>query len=201
MPWADIIVALISAAATLGGVWLSNIFKAKKHGSNILPKHIQRDTVIYEVISSLREKFHFSRVVVILFHNGSKYYHGEPMQKASVAFETLFPGVEPLAKSMQDVPVSTMTYSLKILSETGRFIVHDVSKLDNPNYRNLMLSYNETQHYAFKVEDENGWVGVLVCDYTNNEHAPLNDQCAEYIKIQAGRLATLLKLSNKSYKL
>lgn len=148
-----------------------------------------------------------------MFHNGSKYFSGEAMQKSSVVFETMSPGIDSVSPSMRDIPVSTMTYLLLQLDKKGRFIAHDVEDpkvIGDNHYRDLLLSYKEKRHYAFKIEDDNGWIGVLTCAYVvsdadnnvseaDNNIPILSNACIEYIDVQCGRLATLLKLSNKKY--
>ncbi|HNW88200.1 MAG TPA: hypothetical protein PKN48_00925 [Bacteroidales bacterium] len=198
--WTEVIVALISSITTLAALFITNYLKHKNAKKRSLNHRIQRDVVVYEILNSIKTKFKFSRVVIILFHNGSKYFSGEPIQKASVVFETVSPGIDPIGKSMQDIPVSTMTVALKAISSEGWFLIDDIEKIDDEHYKNLMKSYRETQHYSYKIEDVDGWIGILTCDYTvENSQPPLTRECAEYIRLQAGRLATLLKLTNKIY--
>lgn len=197
--WVNIITCLIGVFGTLFGIWLKNYLESKK-GNNKVDRQIQRDVVIYEILNNLRTKFNFSHVLLLLFHNGSKYFNGDPIQKASIVFETTAPGIERVTPSMQDVPLTTMTHALKPLSKDGWFLVNDIEAVEDPHYKNLMRSYRETKHYSFKIEDPDGWVGILTCDYTtDNDHPALTDACAEYIRVQSGRLTNLLKLTNKNY--
>jgi hypothetical protein len=205
----NIVIAVLSSLTTLLTLFLTNYFKNKKSNINSLSEHrIQRDVVIYEIINSLKNKFKFSRVLIILFHNGSKYYNGESIQKASVVYETIEPGVTPTGTTMRDIPVTTMTSSLKELSKTGKYLVWNVDDISDEHYRNLMKSYKETKHFSFKLEDETGWIGVLTCDYTTDSLASatsatscFDSTCVDYIEVQAKRLSLLLKLTNKTYGL
>lgn len=200
--WTDVVVVLISSITTIAAIILGNYLKTRKQKKDIVTNCIQRDVVIYEILNDLREKFKFSRVIVALFHNGSKYYNGEAAQKFSVVYETVAPGIDPATKSMQNIPISIMTYGLKHVAKLGYFFTDDVNTIPDEHYKNLLKSYKETKHYSYKIEDEVGWTGILYCDYTeDNDHECLSDVCAEYIRVQAERLSTLLKLTNKLYGL
>ncbi len=204
MPWKEIIIALISASATLGAVWLTYFLNARaaknKNNQDEMSNRIKRDFVVYKILNDIKKKFIFSRVIVIQFHNGSKYYTGEAIQKASVAFETLSPGVAPLSKNMQNIPLSTMTTSLRPISEDGIFKVDDIEELEEGHYKFLMEAYNEVGHFSFKIEDDTGWIGVLVCSYTkDNPRQHLTDACLEFLRVQAARVGGILRLTNKSY--
>jgi hypothetical protein len=198
--WTEVLVALISSITTLAALFITNYLKHRNTKKDNITHRIQRDVVVYEILNNIKAKFKFSRVVIILFHNGSKYFSGEPIQKASVVFETVSPGIDPIGKSMQDIPVSTMTVALKAIANDGWFLVDDINSITDEHYKNLMRSYNETHHYSYKIEDVDGWIGILICDYTSDNPQPaLSKECVEYIRVQAGRLATLLKLTNKIY--
>jgi len=205
VPWVEITVALISAASTIGAILLTNYFKVKKNHDKEkdIASRVRRDTVIYEILIDIRKKFNFGRVSISQFHNGTKYYTGESIQKASVSFETVAPGISTMSSSMQNVPLGTMTYSLSRLSKEGKFCVEDVDKCGDNHYANLMRAYDEKAHYAFKIEDPNGWVGVLVADFCTSQTdvKPLTDACCEWMSIQASRLSSILALSNKNYNI
>jgi hypothetical protein len=200
MPWVEITVALISAATTLGAVLLSSYLKNKitHNRERNVKTRIRRDTEVYQILNDIRKKFNFSRVSIIQFHNGTKYYTGESIQKASVSFETVSPGVKPMANSMQDVPLGTMTYSLYKLAMDGKLCIPDVNNCEDERYANLMRAYDEISHYSFKIEDDSGWIGVLSADHTMTQ-PDLSEACCEWMKIQASRLSILLSLHNRSH--
>jgi len=190
-------------SGTMGAVILSSYLKnqkSKKSDHDIVNR-IARDTVIHEILASIRKKFNFSRVAIIQFHNGTKYYTGESIQKASVSFETVSPGVHPTSTSMQDVPLGTMTHSLKHIADAGLFCVDDVNECEDEHYANVMRAYNEISHYAFKIEDDSGWIGVLMADRCEDkaDEPALTPACCEWMKIQASRLSVLLAVSDRSY--
>ena len=197
MPWVEILVSVISASATLLAVVLKNYYtKSKSHN---IEKRIKRDVVLYKILTDIRKKFNFSRVAVAQFHNGNKYYTGEPIQKFSISFETSSPGIPQLSSSMKDIPLGTITYVLSNVSANGFFCVENLSKCGNDNFANLMRAYDEQAYYVFKIEDDSGWVGMLIADYCKVSE-PLTPVSCEWLRVQASRIATLLTLSNQTYE-
>ena len=201
MPWIELLVALITSLTTLGAVWLAYYLKNRNHVT--IEQCVRRDTVIYQILSDIRRKFNFGRVGIMLFHNGSNYYTGEPMQKATATFETVSPGIDPIGPTMRDVPLSTMSYSLSKIMDEGALCIADVDQCDNDHYADLMRAYDEKSHYAFKISNNNDWVGVLIADHctSQGEVLPLTTAHCEYMSVQAARLSTLLSLSNRSYNI
>ena len=201
MPWIELIVALITSLTTLGAVWLAYYLKNRKHVS--VEDTVRRDTVIYQILSDIRRRFNFGRVGISLFHNGSNYYTGAPMQKASISFETLAPGITPIGPSMKDIPIGNMSFSMSQIADNGSFCVDNIEECEDEHYRNLMAAYDEVSHYAFKISDNGNWVGVLIADYCESQEGtePISAASCEYLSVQASRLATLLSLSNKGYNI
>jgi len=192
----DILVALIASATTLLGIYLRNLLEKKKVKQTRVTVAVGRDLLVYELLNDLRDKFCFSRVIVMLFHNGSKYYNGEDIQKESAAYETVTPGVPVMARGLLDVPISADNYLLSKLHESGVFRMDSIEDISDEAYRDLIQSYKITGMYSFKLVDKIGWFGFLMCSYNNflgeKMHPILTDACIANCQLQAKRLSSML---------
>jgi len=200
-----ITIALISSATSIIlaflGFYFAKILKQRKTNSNkiTVEDRIRRDNVILQVLNDIRDRFSFSNCYISMFHNGTSYYTGDAMQKVSMVFEVTDPTTPSIASSLQGIPSGIYTRILNELITNPVFSILDIESEPDPHTKNMLKGYHIKQIYHFKLCDEVGFCGVLVC-YFANKKKPLDEVDIEYIKTQVAKISSLLKLTNKFYK-
>ena len=199
----EIITAIIASLTTIVVTFLTYLLKLRydnKKKVTTTEDRIRRDNILYSIISELKSRFGFDRVLIYMFHNGSSYYTGETMQKVSVGFEATAANICPIAHTLQNIPAGIFNRLLNYLLNNLLVSITDTNQEQDDHFRNFLRSYDIGSYYAVRIEDDRGWNGILSCEYHNSrQHEPLPEEDVEYIRIQAARISTLLKLTNKYY--
>lgn len=199
---AQILAAVIASVTTIVVTFVSYLLKLRydtKKKATTTEDRIRRDNILYSIISELKTRFAFDRVMIYMFHNGSSYYTGEAMQKVSVAFETTKSNVRPIAHTLQNIPAGIFNRLLNCLLSARSVSIPDTDQETDDHFRNLLSSYDIKSYYAIRIEDDRGWNGILACEYHTLQNHHLEDDDLEYIVVQTARISTLLKLTNKYY--
>lgn len=85
--------------------WLiRKIFQKKEPHS--LNDTIKDDIVIYDFLADLLFEYNAIRSYVIQFHNGAKYYSGQPIQRLTVSHEKVRPGIKKIMPDHDGILVS-----------------------------------------------------------------------------------------------
>lgn len=171
----------------------------------------KKDTVLQEVkfsnqlgqkVDAIREKYDADRVWITQFHNGGNYYPtGRSIQKFSIFYETITPGVPSIQLDFQNVPVSLFSKSTEYIYENYYLSIPDFKNPDVLDYG--LRSIAETTHsqscYIFAIFNiENKLIGNLGVEYVKEKRELTEDDLRD-LQVEAAILSGALDnyLKNK----
>ena len=143
MDYSNIIGSVITAAATVGGLWIEKRLKERKKPDLSDEDY---DDLIGETLEFIREKMVAKKVCYVAFHNGDKTYDGYSLKNLSMMAERFDEKTAPSLTDWQKVPVVTVR----------RYIV-ELRKLtaENPVFVSYETSYNDKLSDLCKADNSN----------------------------------------------
>lgn len=172
--------------------------------SQLKKKLAKRDTIAEELtyskqilskIEDIKNRFQADRVWVSQFHNGGHYIPGNrSVQKFSIFYEVLGPGVDSVKMQFQNIPVALFAASTSHIYEKNYVAIPDYK---DPSIENYGLKYvaEETgakSFYGFAIFCiENKLTGVLGVEYTRRKKELDPDEIQE-LEIEAAQIGGVL---------
>ena len=100
--------AVISACATLAAVWYKHYLHDKKE--SIVGGHRSNES-IYLILQKIIEEFGADRAYIYEFHNGEKFFSGQPQKKFSCTYEWAGEGISAESSRSQNYRVTKIITS------------------------------------------------------------------------------------------
>lgn len=98
----------------------------KKEKKDPLMTDIEYDAIVVEQIESLKDELNLDRVWINQFHNGGYLsYSGRSMNKFSMFYEVVAPGVSTTMSQFQNVPTSLFAKSLTEVMKSGELHIEN----------------------------------------------------------------------------
>ena len=126
---------------------------------------INRDVMIYKVLSDMLKEFEGGRAYVYTYHNGQNYLSNDPVvnhkQRASMDYEVVAPGVKEIGLQMQNIPVSLFAKQTEmILAEK----ILGISKEDTQDLaaKSLMADIGSSHAAVLPYRDSDGKVIMII---------------------------------------
>jgi len=121
------IIGTIGAAVTTSiiGPIIFEHFKRKLFKENdIVKKDIDKNIVIIEDLTSIREELDADRIWITQFHNGGHFLHSnKSIQKFSITYEDTKPGVSSAIYLFKDIPLSLYCKAMTELVNKGHIFI------------------------------------------------------------------------------
>lgn len=123
------IIGTIGAAVTtsiIGPIIFEHIKRKFFKEDDIIKKDIDKNIVIIDDLSSIREELNGDRIWITQFHNGGHFLHtNKSIQKFSITYEDTKPGVSSAIYLFKDIPLSLYCKAMTELVSTGHIFVSD----------------------------------------------------------------------------
>ncbi|NBP17004.1 GAF domain-containing protein [bacterium] len=129
-----------------------------------------------------------NRAIIIQFHNGGRFYNGTSMQKMSVTHEEHTPGVFPIYRVLQNVPITTCPYIKEIIDKT--YAVDDAEDVGDIIANTFYYEFGIKSAIGVPLYSDTKVVGVLILQYTERK-----------IKFKQGDIDQLTKQCSNFYSL
>lgn len=113
---------------------LIEYFNRKKSKIPLTDSNNELDKEIYPVLHTLRNRYRASRVYIQQFHNGTRAYSGQSLQRKTITHEVNDDGVEKIKPYFDGRLISESTHRvLAILRTFGEYYVDDIENLNPPD--------------------------------------------------------------------
>ena len=194
---ATIFIALLTAFIGPIIVEYIKIKLFSKHMRDPLVDELEYSSIINDELSDIRETLSSDRCWIIMFHNGGHFLHtNRSMQKFSVMFESITPGVSSIGGIFTNVPVSLYTKSTQEHIINGHVYISDY---DNPSVctyglKNIADATGTKSSYSVALFDiaTKQCIGLLGVDYTDVNY--LNQLQLDELNARAGKISGYLSI-------
>lgn len=158
------------------------IFAKKQDHKTDYNRFIEEDSVVMDELEAIRVEHAADRAIVLELRNGEVNLADIPSMKIHVRNERLRPRTFGLSSIANGIPASFYSTALKTMVKGERFILPDVSELENIDfglYHHLIAS-NVKSLYAFPLFDsKDTFYGCLMLQYCNNNTTLLEAELHE----------------------
>jgi hypothetical protein len=99
---------------------------SKPVSKDIVRDDIERNLVIFDEISEIRDMLDADRIWISQFHNGGHFLHtNKSIQKFSITYEDVKPGVSSIIHLFTDIPLSLYSRSMNHIMENKHLWISD----------------------------------------------------------------------------
>ena len=160
-----------------------------------LIQELQTSIIIDNKLDILKDEFKADRIWITQFHNGGHYYPtGKSIQKFSIFYEVVEPGVDSIKMMFQNIPVSLFSCSTNELLEKDYISIPDFKDEKIATY-GLKYTADETgckSTYIFGIFDiNNRMIGTLGIEYTKRKKI-LESSDIQILEIEAAQIGGVL---------
>lgn len=177
-------------------VLINKKLEAKKLiSTDKLIQELQTSVIIDNKLDTLKEEFKADRIWITQFHNGGHYYPtGKSIQKFSIFYEVVEPGVDSIKMMFQNIPVSLFSRSTNELLEKDYIAIPDFKDEKVATY-GLKYTADETgckSTYIFGIFDiNNRMIGTLGIEYVKRKKL-LESSDIQILEIEAAQIGGVL---------
>ena len=177
-------------------VFINKKLEAKKLiSTDKLAQELQTSIIINNKLDSLKDEFNADRIWIIQFHNGGHYYPtGKSIQKFSMFYEVITPGIDSIKMIFQNIPVSLFPRSTNHLLENNFISIPDFKDETVATY-GLKYTADETgckSTYIFGIFDiNNRMIGTLGIEYVKRKKI-LDSSDLQILEIEAAQIGGVL---------
>lgn len=147
---------------------------------NEVGKSLKYEDLITHKLEKIKNSYNADRVWVLEFHNGNHTFSGKSLQKFSVTYEVVNPGIAREGQLTQSIPISLFSKFFKTICDKEVFEVKDVAKVnaDNSSMQSFFESRGTKSFISIGVSNiENILIGVLclesITSYLNIDESNL----------------------------
>ena len=160
-----------------------------------LIQELQTSIIIDNKLDILKDEFKADRIWITQFHNGGHYYPtGKSIQKFSIFYEVVEPGIDSIKMMFQNIPVSLFSRSTNELLEKDYISIPDFKDEKIATY-GLKYTADETgckSTYIFGIFDiSNRMIGTLGIEYTKRKKI-LESSDIQILEIEAAQIGGVL---------
>ena len=160
----QIIVSMITAGSTIGGIYLTNLFKAKTAEDKVT-NHLSKKRETLDLLNNTQSTINADRLNVWYFSNGTQYYTGGHLQNLSCFAEVNKIGFDALETNFQQIPIQYFERNLFKLTTNDIIVSDERSETDDLGL--IHRQYGVKFVICVKIKSGNKWVGVLCAAYTS----------------------------------
>jgi len=121
-----VLVAVITALIGPAVLEYIKVKLSKPVSKDIVKDDIERNLVIFDEISEIRDMLDADRIWVSQFHNGGHFLHtNKSIQKFSITYEDVKPGISSIIHLFTDIPLSLYSRSMNYIMENKHLWISD----------------------------------------------------------------------------
>lgn len=121
-----VLVAVITALIGPAVLEYIKIKLSNPISKDIVRDDIERNLIIFDEISEIREKLDGDRIWISQFHNGGHFLHtNKSIQKFSVTYEDVKPGIGSIIHLFTDIPLSLYSRAMNHIMENKYLWIAD----------------------------------------------------------------------------
>jgi len=194
--WENFLMFLSGVVVPILVVLINKKLEAKKLiSTDKLIQELQTSVIIDNKLDTLKEEFKADRIWITQFHNGGHYYPtGKSIQKFSIFYEVVEPGVDSIKMMFQNIPVSLFSRSTNELLEKDYISIPDFKDEKVATY-GLKYTADETgckSTYIFGIFDiNNRMIGTLGIEYVKRKKL-LESSDIQILEIEAAQIGGVL---------
>jgi len=153
---------------------------------------VNEGVIITNILRQMREEFNAGRAFISIFHNGQTDYTGSHVQRSSMAYESIAPGIAPIKHLFEDIRVTSFACQMQDIINEKILGTHRDSIRDE-GAKAIMKQFGISHSAALPYYHNNRIYLVIGLDWINreNEKRPpfLEDRFRRYVN-NLGRLVT-----------
>jgi len=138
--------------------------------------------LVKDSLHNLRNQWEADRAIVIQFHNGGHFFIGGSMQKFSVTYEDISPGIAPLYKVLQNIPLTNAMWITDMVQ--GNCIISNSEKVSDVISKTFLDEFGIRCVLGAPLKYNDKVIGVLMlhftekpCHFKEDAASKLLDQC------------------------
>ena len=188
-----IIVALITAViGPLIVAWVQ-LKLATKPKISPVKEAIDLNELVDHQLDMLMDELECSRIWIGQFHNGGHFYPtGKSIQKFSIFYEKITPGISAIQHIFQQIPVSLFPKSLSKLYKEGELGIVNYDTDETYDLSMFAKDYNTKSFYMLAIDDlDDHFIGVIGIAYNDKEHRLSKEEWI-FIRQKVGAIGSLL---------
>ena len=151
------------------------------HGEPSVESGLKKNVIVVDFLEEWLCDLEADRVYVIQFHNGSRYYTKEHINKMSVSFEVMSSGVKGFADDFRDQLTSLYTKSLVEIHE-GRFSYSSAQDVSDIRTRVKLEDRGVIATSVYPVFNSDGYMVAIVGVEYIKKH-PTEEVILEYFNL------------------
>jgi len=196
-----ILVAVITALVGPAGLEYVKAKLSKPTSKDIVKDDIERNLVIFDEISEIRDMVDGDRIWISQFHNGGHFLHtNKSIQKFSITYEDVKPGVSSIIHLFTDIPLSLYSRSMNHIMENKHLWVSDFKDETNATYglKSAAEATGTNSSYVIGLFDivTDKCIGTMGVDYRDKKK--LTQTQKDFLIERGSRLAGYLSIYLKS---
>ncbi|NBP02357.1 MAG: GAF domain-containing protein [Proteobacteria bacterium] len=147
--------------------------------------------LVRDSLHRLMNEWNANRAFIVQFHNGGHFYNGSSMQKMSVTYEEHAPGVFPIFRTLQNIPITTCGYTKDIIDMT--YMVEDIENVTDIIAQTFYYEFGIRSAIGVPILSGGKVIGAVILHYTDKK-AKFVKGDLDLLSAQCGGFHTLLKL-------
>lgn len=162
-----VLAAVISAVTTLFAVWFRHYLYEKRQ--DISPVSRKNEN-IYLILQALIENFGADRAYIYEFHNGERFFSGQPQKKFSCTYEWTGEGISAESNRSQNYRVTNFHQYIESLLSDGEFFRPDTESIRDFSFRALLQDKGVKSLYNIPLKSVGGKnIGFIGVDFVKEQ--------------------------------
>ena len=196
-----VLVAVITALIGPAVLEYIKVKLSKPISKDIVKDDIERNLVIFDEISEIRDMVDGDRIWISQFHNGGHFLHtNKSIQKFSITYEDVKPGVSSIIHLFTDIPLSLYSRSMNYIMENKHLWIPDFKDETIATYglKSAAEATGTNASYVIGLFDivTDKCIGTMGVDY--REKKKLTQTQKDFLMERGSRLAGYLSVYLKS---
>lgn len=187
-----VVLALItSVVGPIAVEWAKQ--KVKKVDRDPLAEAIEHNQIIDQQLEAVMEELNCSRVWIAQFHNGGHFYPtGKSIQKFSIFYEKVLPGVDSIMETFQNIPVSLFPTALSKLYRDKDLAVLNCEEDEKYDLPPVPGEKGSHSFYMVSIYDTNDrFIGIFAMSFAKQERRLTKEEWI-FIRNKIGVVGTIL---------
>jgi hypothetical protein len=196
-----VLVAVITALVGPAGLEYVKVKLSKPLSKDIVKDDIERNLVIFDEISEIRDMLDSDRIWISQFHNGGHFLHtNKSIQKFSITYEDVKPGISSIIHLFTDIPLSLYSRSMNYIMENKHLWISDFKDATIATYglKSAADATGTNASYVIGLFDivTDKCIGTMGVDYRDKKK--LTQTQKDFLIERGSRLAGYLSVYLKS---
>jgi len=196
-----VLVAVITALVGPAVLEYVKVKLSKPVSKDIVRDDIERNLIIFDEISEIRDMLDGDRIWISQFHNGGHFLHtNKSIQKFSITYEDVKPGVSSVIHLFTDIPLSLYSRAMNHIMENKHLWIPDFKDetVSTCGLKSAADATGTNATYAIGLFDiaTDRCIGTMGIDYRDKKK--LTQTQKDFIIERGSRLAGYLSVYLKS---